>query len=273
MKKSRFTLIELLVVIAIIGILAAMLLPALNKARTKAQSISCINIIKQLSSASQFYTNDNNEFVMPSSQRGPITTSGTVGQRWWHNTLYLENYLQQLCSRAHKSTGAVSIAVPMCPGAYADIGVHDTYLGINGYPSAGIFQIYTTAGAPITNNGGYGRYQSLGGYWGSGSIADPESASAKPQKTSKLRHTSEKFEFIDNCWTAYISTWWGFGTQYASIAWNRHGGKRINVGFLDGHAGQFTGVGSTGKANGTDYTVWNYYVEQPNSASTVSTAY
>ena len=63
MKKS-FTLIELLVVIAIIAILAAMLLPALGKARDKAQAISCVNQMKQFGTATNMYTSDNKQ-IMP----------------------------------------------------------------------------------------------------------------------------------------------------------------------------------------------------------------
>ena len=59
MKKRAFTLIELLVVIAIIAILAAMLLPALQQARERAQSAKCISNLKQLLNVAQSYIDDN----------------------------------------------------------------------------------------------------------------------------------------------------------------------------------------------------------------------
>ena len=109
--RKRFTLIELLVVIAIITILAAMLLPALSKARDKARATSCINNFKTLDLYDKLYADDWDGFGMPYVMG--LMDGNTYKQKQWHTIVV--NTGDGWGTDIARCLGFQQLPRPMCP--------------------------------------------------------------------------------------------------------------------------------------------------------------
>jgi prepilin-type N-terminal cleavage/methylation domain-containing protein/prepilin-type processing-associated H-X9-DG protein len=195
MKARRFTLIELLVVIAIIAILAAMLLPALAKAREKARTISCLSNIKQLTLGDQMYAGDSKETVMPYGDHACGGAACTV----WYSTETRAGYMGPYVS---------DLNVQKCPSE----STLDRGIGVNTYHFHGCVPYNIMGRTGTASLWMFGNGESL----------------------AKATAPSQAMSFADtamNSGDVECLVCWPGATNYIPLRHN----NMINCGFLDGH--------------------------------------
>ena len=161
LRTDGFTLIELLVVIAIIAILAAMLLPALSRAKAKAQGIKCMSNTKQLTLGWLLFAGDHGDELMPNPGwcGGSMLWGNNPGNTNWQILVdptqsamadYIKQYMVYKCpSDTRDAANGVRVRSVSMNGT---VGGHSaTVLGTNPNPPG---RTYYGSGAPAPENSG-----------------------------------------------------------------------------------------------------------------------
>jgi prepilin-type N-terminal cleavage/methylation domain-containing protein len=221
LRRRGFTLIELLVVIAIIAILAALLLPALSRAKLKAQSISSVSNVRQLSTAWIMYADDYNGTMVPNWLGTPLAwIDGTVGS------------VDILPGATNLNALKTGLLFPYNP----NVGVYQCPAGLTITPST-----ITAKGIHLVRN--YSLVGRMGGNkdteWVLGA-AYPQykkmTEIAQPSPAEAMTFVDESIETIDD---GYFAVNWANEPDKWQNSPTVHHGKAGVLGFADGHAEQW----------------------------------
>ena len=130
--RFGFTLVELLIVIAVVGVLAALLLPALSRAREKARSTQCVSNLRQWGIAFRLYANDNDD-CLPRRGQGVQVLTRLDRPEDWFNALpfYFGQPSYQSLATNHLKPAAHAPSVFICPTAKDPGGAYFLPYGMN----------------------------------------------------------------------------------------------------------------------------------------------